>query len=62
MDLILLFKRALSTFLTICFPLGVLMVLLSLILTGIRSWLRHLRENLQWFEKLPSYSLFFSIA
>ena len=51
MDLILSFKRALSAFLIIYFPLGVLMVLLSLILTGIRSWLRHLKENLQWFEK-----------
>ena len=51
MDLILSFKRVLSTFLIISFPLGVLMVLLSLILTGIRSWLRHLRENLWWLEK-----------
>ena len=60
MDLIVSFKRALSAFLIICFPLGlgVLMVLLSLIHTEIRSRLTHLRENLQWFEKS---AIFFSI-
>ena len=45
-DLILSFRRALSAFLIICLPLGVFTLLLSLTLTGIRSLLRHLRENL----------------
>ena len=51
MDLILSLRRPLSAFLINCLPLGVVILLLSLTLTGIRSLLRHLKENLLWFEK-----------
>ena len=50
-DLTLSFISAISAFLMICLPLGVFMLLFSLTLTGIRPSLRHLRENLLWFEK-----------
>ena len=50
-DLTLSFNRALSTFLIIWWPLGVLIELLSLILTGILSSLKHLKVNLLWLEK-----------
>ena len=46
MDLILSLKKALSALLMILQPFGVLMLLFSLILTGIRSTLRHLSKNL----------------
>ena len=55
MDLTLSFNNALSAFLTMYLPLGVLMLLFSLTLTGLMSLLRHLRENLWWFQNLPSY-------
>ena len=59
-DLILSFRSALLAFLIIYLPLGVFTLLLSLTLTGIRSSLRHLRENLLWFEKSAIlYSNFF---
>ena len=45
-DLILSLSRALSAFLIIYFLLGVLILLLSLTLTGITPLLRHLREKL----------------
>ena len=50
-DLTLSFNKALSSFLMIWQPLGVLIELLSLILTGIMSSLKHLKVNLLWFEK-----------
>ena len=49
MDLILSLSKALSALLIIYFPLGVLILLLSLTLTGIMSLLRHLREKCLWF-------------
>ena len=54
-NLFLSLSRALSAFLIIYFPLGVLILLLSLTLTGITSLLRHLREILLWFSSPPSY-------
>ena len=45
-DLILSFNKAFSALIIIYWPLGVLMLLLSLILTGMISSERHLRENL----------------
>ena len=51
MDLILSLSKALSAFLMILQPFGVLMLIFSLILTGIRSALRHLSENLLWLWK-----------
>ena len=50
-NLTVLFNRALSAFLMIWWPLGVLIELLSLILTGIMSSPRHLKVNLLWLEK-----------
>ena len=60
MDLTLSFRSAISAFLIICLPLGVFILLFSLILTGIRPSLRHLRENLLWFEKSAILSSNFS--
>ena len=55
-NLILSFKRTFSAFLIMWWPLGVLMLLLSLILTGIMSLLRHLL----WLEKSTIlFSIFF---
>ena len=45
-DVTLSFNKALSVFLIIWLPLGVLIELLSLILTGIMSSLMHLKVNL----------------
>ena len=44
-NLTLSFSNALSTFLTMYLPLGVLMLLFSLTLTGIMSLVRHRREK-----------------
>ena len=45
-DLTLSFNRAISAFLIIWWPLGVLIELMSLILTSIMSSIRHLKVNL----------------
>ena len=50
-NLTLSLSRALSAFLIIWWPLSVLMVLLSLVLTGIMSSFKHLSVNLLWLEK-----------
>ena len=57
-DLIRSFSNFLSVFLIISRPLIVLMLVLSLILTGMTSLFRHLNENLLWFRKS---AIFFSI-
>ena len=58
-DLILSLWRALSAFLIICLPLSVFILLLSLTLTGIRSLLRHLRENLPMIWKICHFIFHF---
>ena len=50
-DLILSFISILSAFLTMYIPFGVLTVVLSFTLTGVRPLLRHLSVNLLWFWK-----------
>ena len=50
-NLILSFSNALSALLMILQPFGVLMLLFNLILTGIRSALRHLSKYLLWLWK-----------
>ena len=50
-NLILSFNKTFSALPIIYWPLGVLMLLLSFILTGMTSSERHLRENLLWFLK-----------
>ena len=53
-DLILSLIKENSAFLIIYFPLGVLMLVLSLTLVGIMPLLKHLRNTCD-FESLPSY-------
>ena len=59
-DLILSFSKDLSALLIIYKPLGVLMLLFNLMLTGITSWFKHISENLLWFCKLAILPSIFS--
>ena len=58
-DLIHSFTNCLQAILIIWHPVGVLMVLFNLTLTGMTSNFRHLNENLLW---LQIYASFFSIS
>ena len=56
-DLMHSFRSCFSALLIICKPLDVITLVLSLILTGITSDLRHFKVNLRWFAKS---AIFFS--